>query len=403
MGQNGLKAGVGGGAVYPVEFLHLKNQEESSTIQSSPAYVWVRQAHEIPPSLLAYFKFHPKEQRPLSKSERHFYAQVYLHEIEEGSRLLAKYQHGKQARVLSDFKNSMHPQQRLEMMRQLLAHPSLQNIPPEASGHHKIRHNQSGAIQSKIGPHFCLAYTDAGSVRKTRNEDALLVMPNQQVLAIADGMGGHRDGHTASCVAIDFFEAAIHQGLSLVQAIVQANEALLLRQSSKRTQLMPATMGSTLTALGLQKNILHVAHMGDTKALVLRQGKLIWESQDHTKGQELFREGLVDETTALELNHILSRCLGEDSIQPERDVEFSQIPLLPGDRILMMSDGITDNFFTEGFHLLALIQLIKQMEAKKAFKKILTHCQKRLRLSKLPNGRPPKPDNISLALIDYQG
>lgn len=379
--------------------LRLHPEKEEKKI----AFVLVRNPKQIPSSLLAYFKFHPRQRRPLNTSEKQLYAQVYLHEIEEGARVLARHHQKKQAEVLTDFENSMHPEQRLDLLRQLLRHPILQSRKPEFSAHYKIRHNQWGAVQGHLGPHPCIAYTSPGMPGKVRNEDAFLILPREGVVAIADGMGGSSSGEVASCIAIDFFEESIQRGLTLQEALSYANEAILLRQQSERNSNSLRPMGSTLSALQLKGNMLRVAHMGDTKVAVLRKGELVWESLDHTKGQQLYREGLVDEDTALELNHILMRCLGHDSVQPERDVDYSEIPLQKGDRILIMSDGITDNFFDSGFKLSQLFRLASQPSLNDSLREMLLHWQGALRKRHLPNGRIPKIDNISLALIDYRG
>src|SRR5262249_34812213 len=262
-----------------------------------------------------------------------------------------------EAKAVGNFSNSLHLTQRLELIRNLMRQPESEELPPErVRGQPKARNNQIGAYRCALGAHSALAVTEVGIDYKERNEDAFLMMPDRKVLALADGMGGHVAGHIASGIAVDFFEG-VHYGLELDDAVTFANEAILARSHSDPQLGGMHPMGCTFAAIELRHTLLKVAHVGDTKAMVGRQGKICFDSYDHTQGQELLREGLIDKATALELNHILNRCLGIDSMRPQRDVELSSLILSPGDRVLLATDGITDNFFDDDFSLRELGQL----------------------------------------------
>lgn len=327
-----------------------------------------------------------------------------MHEIDEGLRLIARLGCRREAQSISNFSNSLHLTQRLELLRQILATVAAAELPPEKlHSVHKARNNQCGAIQSSLGRHPAVAVTDVGVEYKNRNEDGFLFMEAQKVLVLADGMGGHVAGDVASGIAIDFLEAGIRQGMELAEAIVFANDAILTRTQHDPGLRVMHPMGCTIAAIQLKHTTLRVAHVGDSKVMVIRRGKIIFESEDHTQGQELLREGLIDKHTAMELNHVLNRCLGLDSMRAERDVGFASPALTPGDRVLLATDGITDNFFRDNFSLEELAELAASGSLVHAAEVILDQSQHRMRLGTLPDGRPAKGDNLSLALMEFQG
>jgi len=363
----------------------------------------VRRPEEIPEKLLQYFLINPKTRSPLNEADRYLFAQVFLHEIEEGARLLALAGQKKDGEILSDFTNAIYPSQRLDLIRRRLEDLQVFLQPQRLYKSRKVRHNQCGAIKTRLGTHPALAFTECGIGYKNVNEDAYLVMPRHKVLALSDGMGGHPAGDVASGIAIDFLEYGITQGMDLAEAIALANQALMIRSQSDPRLGGRSPMGCTLAAIQIRHSLLKVAHVGDTKVLVMRDGRLIFTTQDHTKGQELLREGLIDAQLAFELNHILMRNLGTDHIQARRDVSLSSLELKPGDRIGIFTDGITDNFFDPTFRLGELQSLMAQGNLSDAADCIVESYQQRLSLDKLPSGTPPKPDNISLALVEYRG
>jgi protein phosphatase len=378
-------------------------QKARGPVASTP-YSIVRTSSEVPKSILDYFQFNTRNRTPLPLAERLLHAQVYLHEVEEGARLLRRAGQDKEATVLSDFGNQLHPNQRLDMLRKHLENTKfLQSSPERIQKSHKARGNQWGAVKARLGNHPAVAFTELGVGYKTINEDAFLVMPSHKVLALSDGLGGHPGGDIASTVAVDFFEYGICQGLSLEEAIALANEAVLIRSQSDPRLGGMYPMACTFAAVQLKHNTLRVAHVGDTKVLGLRQSEAFFETLDHTKGQELLRERLVDSATALELNHLLSRCLGLDKIQARRDVAIQQVTLQPGDRVLLMTDGVTDNFYDAKFTLHGLLPLVDKGPLPQAADLLVEACHRRMSSPHLPDGRPSKPDNISLAMLEYRG
>ncbi|MCE9624358.1 MAG: SpoIIE family protein phosphatase [Deltaproteobacteria bacterium] len=376
---------------------------KASRLESGPT-VGVRPPEKIPASLLNFFKIDPRTQQPYKPEEKIFFSQVLMHEIDEGLRLLERLEKRAEAKAVGNFSNQLHITQRLELVRNLLASTECATLEPErVRGTLKARNNQLGAARANLGSHPAVAVTEVGIDYKPRNEDAFLMMPHQKTLALADGMGGHVAGHIASGVAVDFFEAGVRNGMDIERAIVFANEAIMTRTHNDPKLGGMHPMGCTFAAVQIRHTMLKVAHVGDTKVLVLRDGEILFESLDHTQGQELLREGLVDACTALELNHILNRCIGLDSMRPDRDVDASTLTLAPGDRVLLATDGVTDNFFDGNLNLKELAELASSGSLTQAAEVIVDQCQDRMRRGKLTDGRRAKCDNLSLAMFEFRG
>lgn len=389
----------------PVQKIPRSMEEHVAKAQTQrlSTAVRVRDKHSIPTEMIDFFKFDPRSQAPYLPQEKVLHAQVLLHELDEGVRLLEQRRLYEEAKMVQHFSKPLQLASRLELLRKLLAEYDVANQAPlQTRGAFKVRGNQAGALRGAVGIHPVVALTEAGVHYKVRNEDGFLLLPAQKVLALADGMGGHVGGHVASCVAIDFFEAAMRQGSSLEEAIGYANEALRVRMRYDPDLGGLQPMGSTFAAAQIKHTLLKTAHVGDTKILVIRDDTIVFETQDHTQGQELLREGLVDHATALELNHVLNRCLGLDAMHVARDVEVASFALRPGDRILLATDGVTDNFFDKKFRLGALAQLVAFGPLTRAAEKLAEACRYRMSTGVLPDGQAAKHDNFSFILLEVR-
>jgi len=364
--------------------------------------VFVRAPQKIPRRVLHYFKMDVKTGVPLPEAKQTFMAQVLLHELEEGTRILERSGRSEQARLLKLTGHKMHLTNQVQLMREWMEEQSIRERPPERiTKGNKIRNNQNGEIEMVLREGRVAAFTSHGLFYKDRNEDALLIVPERRVMAVLDGMGGHIGGNIASGIVVDFLEYGLKTGMSLERAIEFANEAVLQRtRNDPRLGGMHA-MGTTLVSAEIKGNTLKTVHSGDSKLLVIRQGKIVHESEDHTNGQDLLREGLVDLEMAHALNHILSRSLGCDSIFANRDLNRSEITLMKGDRVVMASDGITDNFFSKDFSLGELAQLASQGSPEQALHLLYNTTTDRIRKGILPDGRPAKADNLTLMIYEH--
>jgi serine/threonine protein phosphatase PrpC len=180
--------------------------------------------------------------------------------------------------------------------------------------------------------------TDVGRVRDG-NEDAFLEEARRLgVVAVADGMGGHRAGEVASATALESLRASMAAGQPLRDAIVGANDAVLERSVSDQGL---HGMGTTLTAGTLGNDgYLLVGHVGDSRAYLLRDGELTQITNDHSLVEEMVRTGELtpEQAESHPQRSIITRALG---IDPEVDVDVYPVQLRAGDRILLCSDGLT--------------------------------------------------------------
>jgi protein phosphatase len=185
--------------------------------------------------------------------------------------------------------------------------------------------------------------SDVGKVR-TSNQDVAFESPD--LFAVADGMGGHVGGEVAARVAVDALRAAFQRQPSvegLRRAVAEANRAVW-RQSQAESGLRG--MGTTLTATALVQEadglqIAALANVGDSRAYVFSKGQVIQVTADHSLAEEKVRRGQLTEAEAAvhPHRHILTRALGVSS---DVDVDLWELHLRDGDRILLCSDGLTN-------------------------------------------------------------
>jgi serine/threonine protein phosphatase PrpC len=178
------------------------------------------------------------------------------------------------------------------------------------------------------------ALSDIGLHRKT-NEDTFVVQPPLYV--VCDGMGGANAGEVASGVAAETLAAEVAKGTPLHAAAEAANAAVFRRAHDNLEQ---TGMGTTLTAFVLEGDAARFAHIGDSRAYLLRDGELRQVSDDHSLVGEMMRDGRLTEEEAAVHPHrsILSRALGTEA--QARIDEFTE-DLLPGDVLLLCSDGLS--------------------------------------------------------------
>jgi PPM family protein phosphatase len=198
--------------------------------------------------------------------------------------------------------------------------------------------------------HYALR-SDVGLLREG-NEDSAYAGP--QLLAIADGMGGHAAGEVASAVAISAIAPLDHQGLTRSDDML---DALAAAVTSARNTLHdmsvadPAVegMGTTLTALLWAGAQVAVCHIGDSRAYLLRSGDLYQITRDHTLIQSLVDEGRLSPAAAA--NHpqrsLIIRALQGST---DADPDLAMHDALIGDRYLLCSDGLTDVVSDEAVH-----------------------------------------------------
>ncbi|MDQ3251863.1 MAG: Stp1/IreP family PP2C-type Ser/Thr phosphatase [Actinomycetota bacterium] len=194
--------------------------------------------------------------------------------------------------------------------------------------------------------------TDAGKVRQN-NEDAMLIGEGEDetLFVVADGIGGFEAGEVASSLAVEVlrdlqpdepFKAAIGEANRRIVAAGRGDEKL-------------SGMGTTIVAVrfsGTQREpVAEVAHVGDSRAYLLRGGDMKPVTEDHSLVAELVRSGDLTRDQAAEhpQKNLITRALGADE---EVDVDTAILPVEAGDRILLCSDGLSDMVHEDGISLI---------------------------------------------------
>ncbi|MEE8600115.1 Stp1/IreP family PP2C-type Ser/Thr phosphatase [Euzebya tangerina] len=186
--------------------------------------------------------------------------------------------------------------------------------------------------------------TNKGLFREV-NEDNLMV--GNTVFAVADGMGGHAAGEVASEAALGPLRAIDEETYSdpsaateaLAEAVRQANQ-VVIGKAVEDPDLRG--MGTTLTTVMVRERTLHLAHVGDSRAYLLRDGMLEMLTEDHTLVAELVKEGrLTPEQAATHPQRsVITRAIGVESSLVVDQME-TPLELRGGDQILLCSDGLT--------------------------------------------------------------
>jgi PPM family protein phosphatase len=188
--------------------------------------------------------------------------------------------------------------------------------------------------------------THQGMVRQN-NEDSLFPdksgeSDGQAVLMVADGMGGHIAGEVASRLAIN---AAASAELEPGDRVAAANRAI--REEVARQPDLEG-MGTTLTLVELEpEGVARVAHVGDSRAYLYRDGELRQLTEDHTVAAEYVALGHIsaEEADDHPQSHMLTRCLGLTRFV---NVDRIDLDLTPGDRLLLCSDGLNSMVPADG-------------------------------------------------------
>lgn len=185
------------------------------------------------------------------------------------------------------------------------------------------------------------ARSDVGLVRKD-NQDSGYAGPH--LLAVADGMGGHAGGDLASATVITELVEMDHDSLTAAEASLQLSKAITAaNEEIARTYADNAElegMGTTVTALMRARNKLILAHIGDSRAYLLREGRLSQVTKDHSFVQTLIDEGRIteEEASTHPQRSVVTRVLtGSDDDEPDLGAREAQ----RGDRYMLCSDGLS--------------------------------------------------------------
>ncbi|ABD01926.1 PP2C family protein-serine/threonine phosphatase [Synechococcus sp. JA-2-3B'a(2-13)] len=192
--------------------------------------------------------------------------------------------------------------------------------------------------------------TDPGKIRSS-NQDAYYCDPEGRYFIVADGMGGHAAGATASLLAVETIREYLDRGWKnvpaprlLSEAVEAANSAILKDQRENPER---ADMGTTVVvAMVDPKGNCWSAHIGDSRLYRLRGSEMQQMTEDHTLVARSIRLGELtyEQARIHPWRHILERCLGRPDAGPP---SVQPITVYPGDRLLLCSDGLTEELDDE--------------------------------------------------------
>ena len=201
--------------------------------------------------------------------------------------------------------------------------------------------------------------TDVG-VKRTNNEDNYLINDELNLFVVCDGMGGHAGGEFASAIAVNTVEEvlttieirpededfSVEEGASRVE-VVREKLRYSIRLAGKRIyeraqeELEYQGMGTTCLALLVDNGNAFLAHVGDSRAYLIREGKIEQITEDHSLVNERVRAGLITEEEAKnhKLKNIITRSLG---FMEDVEIDLGVRAVRRGDMFVMCSDGLSN-------------------------------------------------------------
>lgn len=200
------------------------------------------------------------------------------------------------------------------------------------------------------------ARTDPGK-KRNHNEDALLTLADAGVFVVADGVGGRACGEVASAICVESFRESAepvarkvaayddNPSIDTRNAVLAAIDEVLQTASRRIYETAEAEgragMTTTVVAGVLGKTTAFLAHVGDSRAYLVRDGELRQLTEDHSMVNELVRTGKMtyEEARASRHRHVITRAVG---LYPTVQPSLAAVDLLPGDRLVLCSDGLSD-------------------------------------------------------------
>lgn len=227
--------------------------------------------------------------------------------------------------------------------------------------------------------------------KEGENEDGAAVLrldSGESVLAVADGVGGQPAAHSASGLALRTLREALRENLSdggsLREAILsgfdRANRAVLALGTGSAT---------TLAAVEVYDGRIRSYHVGDSGALVFGgRGRVRLQTISQSPVGYALEAGVMDEQEAMEHEdrHLVSNVIGDSSMHV---VMSSPVKLRPRDTVVVASDGLFDNAYTE-----EIVEYLRRGSLEAGANALMRECRQRMRVPQ--EGVPSKPDDLTL-------
>lgn len=197
------------------------------------------------------------------------------------------------------------------------------------------------------------AATDVGRLRD-HNEDNYLVDRKLSLFIVADGMGGHAAGEVASALAVRIIHEELKKEREIIESVAPESRAskqilTLLEQAVQKAcsriheeakiDVAKRGMGTTLSALLIAGSNGFIAHVGDSRIYMMRDGRIQQVTEDHTVFNELVKRGKLtrDQIERVAQKNAITRAVG---VYERVEVDTLFVEVLPGDQFLLASDGL---------------------------------------------------------------
>lgn len=192
---------------------------------------------------------------------------------------------------------------------------------------------------------------------RANNEDAIGFVAPEGIAVLADGMGGLNAGEVASRHAVDLMVQGLTAGLSMQQAVVDANRTIY---DLSRSDPELHNMGTTLVALRCVEDTLWLANVGDSRIYRYRASLLRQMTKDHSVVQQLVDGGVMSpaEARVAPNRNIITRALG---IEGAVEVDVLRDSISDDDLYMLCSDGVTDMLAPQALEALFQAHTLEQM------------------------------------------
>lgn len=189
--------------------------------------------------------------------------------------------------------------------------------------------------------------THKGQVR-SHNEDACFIIPEHNIYVVADGVGGNSGGEIASRTAVYEITQFVHANPLAEEATASQIKAYfteclskvndeIYKKSDRRNE--NSGMATTVVVCCIRGGYAYIAHVGDSRAYICKNGALTQITEDHTYVNALVKAGIIsaEEAVSHEQRHMITRALGaEEAVSPD----FKQVEIRENDIILLCTDGL---------------------------------------------------------------
>lgn len=233
--------------------------------------------------------------------------------------------------------------------------------------------------------------TDVG-LRRQKNEDSFLVNQDLGLFLVADGMGGHKGGDLASSMAVDIMQSSISVQLKknqtslsprdlLIDGYLRASQQIFHKSHIEQPELQG--MGTTLVAALFHLDTMFIGNVGDSRAYLVRDGKMWQLTEDHSLLNEHIKAGFIRDTeiAQFQAKNVITRSVG---FEREALCDVIERKVEAGDRYMMCSDGLSGLVIPE-----RLLEICKMPNIKEAVELCIEEAKK--------NGGD---DNITVVMID---